>query len=115
MAAASGAVAVSTVQVQQAAKGWFSAPSEAAFVLVADGQTLSLEAESPAQKQAWMTALQAVAARADDDRQNRKIGYETRKQMDLQAKKREAERRKAEVMSGCKTGMRHTAAAMASR
>ena len=62
-----------------------------------------------------MTALKAVAARQADDRASRKMGYQTRKSMEMQAKKREAERRKAEVMSGCTTGMRHTARAMASR
>ena len=78
-------------------------------------QTLSLTAESVAQKEAWATALKAVAARASDDRHTRKLGHSTRREYEMQAKKREAERRKAEVMAGCTSGMRHTARAMASR
>jgi hypothetical protein len=148
MPVASGAVAMSSVSVEAAARGWFSAPLETALVVVADGQarsatrshlprratpvtssrvrlitpaalspsqTLSLTAESVAQKEAWTTALAAVAARASDDRHTRKLGHSTRREYEMQAKKREAERRKAEVMVGCTSGMRHTARAMASR
>ena len=68
-----------------------------------------------AQKEAWAAALTAVAARASDDRHTRKLGHSTRRTLEMQAKKREAERRKAEVMGGCTSGMRHTARAMASR
>ena len=155
MPVASGAVAMSSVSVEAAARGWFSAPLETALVMVADGQaraatrshfprcvtpatsshlllpchacryltpaalspsqTLSLTAESVAQKEAWAKALAAVAARASDDRHTRKLGHSTRREFEMQAKKREAERRKAEVMGGCTSGMRHTARAMASR
>ena len=48
-------------------------------------------------------------------RHTRKLGHSTRREYEMQAKKREAERRKAEVMAGCTSGMRHTARAMASR
>ena len=115
MAVASGALAVSTLTVEGAAKGWFSAPDETEFVLVADDQRLTLRAESAAQKDAWATALKAVAVRAVEDRQGRKLGYETRRSYEMNAKRREAEARKAEIMQGCNTGMRHTARAMASR
>mmetsp|Transcript_33007 Transcript_33007/g.78061 ORF Transcript_33007/g.78061 Transcript_33007/m.78061 type:complete len:247 (-) Transcript_33007:244-984(-) len=115
MPVASGAVAMSSVSVEAAARGWFSAPLETALLVVADGQTLSLTAESVAQKEAWAKALAAVAARASEDRHTRKLGHSTRREYEMQAKKREAERRKAEVMGGCTSGMRHTARAMASR
>ena len=166
MPVASGAVAMSSVSVEAAARGWFSAPAETALLLVADGQvrgqcapsalpvhsqcaptsiprhrrrrlacaaalspalqlvtpdavspsqTLSLTAESVAQKGTWADALTAVAARASDDRHTRKLGHSTRRTLEMQVKKREAERRKAEVMGTCTSGMRHTARAMASR
>ena len=86
-----------------------------AFDQVTLSETLSLTAESVAQKEAWAAALKAVAARASDDRHTRKLGHSTRREYEMQAKKREAERRKAEVMAGCTSGMRHTARAMASR
>ena len=38
MPVASGAVAMSSVSVETAARGWFSAPLETALILVADGQ-----------------------------------------------------------------------------
>ena len=115
MPVASGAVAMSSLAVEEPARGWFSAPAETALVLVADGQTLTLTAESVEQKRAWADALGKVAVRASDDRHSRKLGHATRREFEMQAKRREAERRKAEVMSGCTSGMRHTARAMALR
>ena len=47
MPVASGAVAMSSVSVEAAARGWFSAPDEAALVIVADGQARALPPPSP--------------------------------------------------------------------
>lgn len=115
MPVASGAVAMSSVSVEDGPRGWFSAAAETSLQLIADGQTLCLTAENIAQKKAWVRAIAAVAARASDDRHTRKLGHSTRRTLEIQAKVREAERRKAEVMGSCTNGMRHTAHAMASR
>ena len=47
MPVASGAVAMSSVSVEAAARGWFSAPDERALVIIADGQARALPPPSP--------------------------------------------------------------------
>ena len=115
-AANSGVVALSTIKkVAEPAPGWFSSPAAGEFVISADGLDVRLEAKSASTKDAWMQAVQALAERAAEDKEGRKLGHEARRRLDLEMRKREAERRKAEMMKGMSGGMKHTAQAMLSR
>ena len=115
-AASSGVVALSTIKgVSEPAAGWFSTPAAGSFILSADGLEVHLEAKSAATKAAWMAAVKAVSERAAEEKEGRKLGHDARRRLDLEMRKREADRRKAEVMKGMSGGMKHTAQAMFSR
>ena len=115
-ASGSGVVALSTVKtVSTPAPGWFSAPGPGEFVITAEMLEVRLDAGTSQKKAAWVEAIRATAEKAAQDRDGRKIGHETRRMLDLEMKRREAERRKAETMKGLSGGMKHTAKAMLSR
>lgn len=112
----SGVVALSSISaVGDPPPGWFSAPAAGEFVVSADGIELRLEAATVETKSAWIEALRAVSERAASDREGRKLGHEARQQLNLEMRRREAERRKAEAMKGISGGMKHTARAMLAR
>jgi hypothetical protein len=85
--------------------------------LLADDQTAKFEAESEEDKDRWMSTVEELRHHEADAKAERKIGYTTRRKMGLEERRREAERRKAEVLKSCggQGGMKHTAAAMMSR
>ena len=85
--------------------------------LLADDQTAKFEAESEEDKDRWMSTVEELRHHEADAKAERKIGYTTRRKMGLEERRREAERRKAEVLKTCggQGGMKHTAAAMMSR
>ena len=86
------------------------------FSLVADGQTVRLEAESEAQKVEWMEALQERCASEKDAKSERKMGHNMRRRMEMEERRKEAEKRKASVLATCQSkGMVHTAQAMMNR
>ena len=86
------------------------------FSLVADGQTVRLEAESEAQKVEWMEALQERCASEKDAKSERKMGHNMRRRMEMEERRKEAEKRKAAVLATCQSkGMVHTAQAMMNR
>ena len=84
--------------------------------LVADDQTIKLEADSEEDKDQWMSTLEELRHHEAEAKADRKIGYQTRRKMGIEERRREAEKRKAEVLKTCGSGgMKHTAAAMMSR
>ena len=86
------------------------------WMCVADDQSARFEAASEEEKLLWMDALAELASQQSEAKSGRKLAYQAKRQMGLEAKKREAERRKAEVMKTCGSGgMKHTAAAMMNR
>ena len=90
------------------------------FSVSADGQELSIVAESAQQRGEWVSALRVVSEKAATSRaelsMTSKLTYDARRRMEIENKRRDAERRKAEIMkNGGMVGMKHTARAMASR
>ncbi|KAL1504095.1 hypothetical protein AB1Y20_010505 [Prymnesium parvum] len=111
-----GVIALCTIRkVGVPPPGWFSAPSPGEFAITAEGIEVRLDSNSAQVRAAWVEAVQAVAARAVEEKEGRKLGHETRRRVELEMRKREADRRKAEVMKGIHGGMKHTAQAMLSR
>ena len=77
-------------------------------------------AESAQQRGEWVSALRVVSEKAATSRaelsMTSKLTYDARRRMEIENKRRDAERRKAEIMkNGGMVGMKHTARAMASR
>ena len=86
------------------------------FCLIADDQTVKLEASSEDVKQQWMSTLEEAASHASEAKAGRKMASQAKRRMGLEERKRENEKRKAEIMKTCGSGgMKHTAAAMMSR
>ena len=90
------------------------------FTVSADGQELTVVAESAQQRGEWVSALRVVSEKAATSRaelsMTSKLTYDARRRMEIENKRRDAERRKAEIMkNGGMVGMKHTARAMASR
>ena len=86
------------------------------FMVVADDETVKFEAESETEKERWITSLVDLSKQQVDAKSERKLGHQTRRRMELDDRRREAERRKAEIMKTCGGGgMKHTAAAMMGR
>ena len=84
--------------------------------LVADDQTAKFEAETEEDKEQWMSTLEELRHREAEAKAERKLGYTTRRKMGIEERRREAEKRKAEVLKSCGAGgMKHTAAAMLNR
>ena len=77
---------------------------------------MSFEAKDDDVKAQWMSTLEECAAAAAEAKVGRKMMQQAKRRMGLDERKRDAERRKAEVMKSVGTGgMKHTAAAMMSR
>jgi hypothetical protein len=86
------------------------------WMCVADDQSVRFEASSEEEKLLWMEVVEKCASEQSEAKSGRKLAHQAKRQMGLEARKREAERRKAEVMKTCSSGgMKHTAAAMMSR
>lgn len=86
------------------------------WMCVSDDQTVRFEAASDADKLEWMQVLEECRVEQCEAKSGRKLAYQAKRRMGLEEKRREAERRKAEVMKTCSTGgMKHTAAAMMNR
>lgn len=84
--------------------------------VVADDETLRLEAPTETVKDQWMRTVAELSKRQADAKVERKMGYTRKKLHDLDERKKEAERRKAAVLATCgSSGMKHTAAAMMNR
>jgi len=93
-----------------------AAPVPSQWMLIADDQTVRFEATNEEVKQQWMSTLEECAASASEEKKGRKMAAQARRKLGLEEKRRENERRKAEVMKTCGSGgMKHTAAAMMSR
>eukprot|EP00965_Chrysotila_dentata_P243816 6205625-Pleurochrysis_carterae.AAC.3 len=86
------------------------------WMIVADEETVKFEAESETARQTWMSTLDELSKRQQEAKAERKMGYAAQRQMGIEQRRREAERRKAEVLKTCGGGgMKHTAKAMMSR
>jgi len=86
------------------------------WMMVADDQTVRLEAESEAVKEEWMQAIEVLRNKEGEAKTGRKMAYQAKRRIGMEERKREAERRKAEVLKTCSAGgMRHTANAMMNR
>lgn len=116
----SGVMALSAVrevkEVLQA--GFFKAggPVPCQWMLVSDDQTVRLEAATDEEKVEWMSALDACSKDQHEAKTGRKLLAQQKRRMGLEERRREAERRKAEVLKTCTAGgMKHTAAAMMNR
>ena len=119
-AGGSGVMALSAVREVKVvqASGFFrtSGPVPCQWKLVADDQAVSFEASSEEQKDHWMGTLVECVAEQAEAKSGRKLAYQAKRQIGLEQKRREAERRKAEVLKTMPgSGMKHTAAAMMSR
>mmetsp|Transcript_33768 Transcript_33768/g.72051 ORF Transcript_33768/g.72051 Transcript_33768/m.72051 type:complete len:247 (-) Transcript_33768:384-1124(-) len=86
------------------------------WMIVADEETVKFESDSETTKQTWMSSLAELSKLQADAKVERKMGYMATRRMGLEERRREAERRKAEVMRSCASvGMKHTAQAMMGR
>lgn len=109
----SGVMALSAVRDVKPilAQGFFKAggPVPCQWMLVADDQTVRFEAATDEEKQRWMSTLEGCVAEQLEAKQGRKLGQQAKRQLGLEQKRREAERRKAEVLKTCNAGgMKHT-------
>jgi hypothetical protein len=116
----SGVMALSAVrdvkEVQQ--QGFFrgGGPVPGQWSLVADDQVVRFEASSDDEKVNWMTAIAQCRDEQLERKTGRKLAYQAKRRMGMEERKREAERRKAEILKTCTGGgMRHTAQAMINR
>ena len=119
-AGGSGVMALSAVRdvkpVTQSGLFRSGGPVPCQWMLVADDQTVRFEAASEEVKAQWMGTIEQCVAEQMEAKSGRKLAYQAKRRMGLEEKRRDAERRKAEVMKTCGSGgMKHTAAAMMSR
>jgi len=92
------------------------APIPCQWMMVSDDLTVRFEAESEAVKTEWMEATEELRHKEVEAKTGRKMAYQAKRKFGLEEKRREAERRKAEVLKTCATGgMKHTANAMMNR
>jgi len=119
MPSESGVMSLSTIRevkpVLQSGLLRSGLPVPLQWVLISDEEDVKFEAESETVKEMWMNTLLECTKRQADAKAERKIGYQTKRRMGLEERRRDAERRKAELMKGCAGGMKHTAAAMMNR
>jgi len=118
----SGVMALAMVRevkpvMQGGLASWLSAaPVPLQWQVVADDETAKFEADSETQKETWMSTVEELSKRQAEAKTDRKMGYAAQRRMGLEERRREAERRKADVMKNCGcAGMKHTAAAMIAR
>lgn len=91
-------------------------PVPGQWLLASDDQTVRFEASSDEVKSEWMKAIELASGEQREAKTGRKLLAQQSRRMGLEERKREAERRKAEVLKTCTSGgMKHTAAAMMSR
>ena len=119
-AGSSGVMALSAVREVKPvlAAGFFKSgdPVPGQFMLVADDQTVRFEAAGDEEKAQWMAVLEELAQQQMEAKSGRKVASQARRKMGLEERRRENERRKAEVLKTCSGGgMKHTAAAMMNR
>ena len=112
----SGVMALSAVREVKPvlASGFFRAgdPIPGQWMLVADDQSVRFEA-SDEEKAFWMSTIEELAQEQVQAKTGRKVAATARRKMGIEERRREAERRKAEVLKTCASGgMKHTAAAM---
>lgn len=118
---ASGAMALSEIEaVEDMPKSWFAGADRALMFLIRSGtQEVKLQADSDDHKQQWMTSIQRVSkwkqgAHAEQ-KADRSLAYRAKRELQLQTRKMEADRRKNELMKKGAGGMKHTAMAMLNR
>ncbi|KAL1527638.1 hypothetical protein AB1Y20_009024 [Prymnesium parvum] len=116
----SGVLALSAVREVKPvlATGLFRSggPVPCQWMMVADDQTVQLEAASEAEKAEWIESIDVLRKKEGEAKSGRKMAYQAKRRIGLEERKREAERRKAEVLKTCSAGgMRHTATAMMNR
>ena len=114
-AGGSGVMALSAVRDVKPvlAQGIFRAggPVPCQWMCVADDQAVRFEASSDEVKTEWMSTLVECVAQQMEAKSGRKLAYQAKRQIGLEQKRREAERRKAEVLKTCSGGgMKHTGA-----
>ena len=90
-------------------------PVPCQWLLEADDQTVRFEAPDEEVKVQWMQTIEECVSDQVEHKSGRKLAYQAKRRLDLEQKRRDAERRKAEVMKTCSSGCKHTAAAMMSR
>ena len=116
----SGVLALSAVREVKAvlAAGFLKSggPVPCQWQMISDDQTIKLEANSEAEKTEWMEAIELLRKKEGEAKSGRKVAYQAKRRIGLEERKRDAERRKAEVLKTCSAGgMRHTANAMMNR
>ena len=119
-AGVSGVMALSAVRDIKCvlASGFFSkgAPIPGQWMLVADDQTVRFEASSDDERQHWMETLDELCKEQLEAKSGRKLAAQAKRRMGLEERKREAEKRKNEILKTCSGGgMKFTAQAMMSR
>lgn len=119
-AGGSGVMALSAVRDVKPVlqSGFFRSggPVPGQWMLVADDQTVRFEASSEEEKQVWLSTVEECSQEQVEAKTGRKLAAQARRKMGLEERRRDAERRKAEVMKNCSSGgMKHTAAAMMNR
>ena len=79
-------------------------PVPCQFCLVADDQTVRFEASTDDVKDQWMSTVEEAAQAAAEAKVGRKMASQAKRRLGLEERKRENERRKAEIMKTCATG-----------
>ena len=112
----SGVMALSAVREVKPvlASGFFRSgdPIPGQWMLVADDQSVRFET-SDEEKTFWMSTIEDLAQEQLQAKTGRKVAATARRKMGIEERRRDAERRKAEVLKTCSSGgMKHTACAM---
>jgi hypothetical protein len=79
-------------------------PIPGQWMLVADDQTVRFEASSEEEKEHWISTLDRLCAEQLEAKSGRKMAAQAKRRMGLEERRREAERRKAEVLKTCSSG-----------
>jgi hypothetical protein len=107
-AGTSGVMALSACREVKAVvqTGWIRAggPVPGQWMLVADDQTVRFEAANDDEKEHWISTLDRCCQEQLSAKSGRKMAAQAKRRMGLEERKREAERRKAEVMKTCGAG-----------
>ena len=91
-------------------------PKKGQWELVSDDQVVRFEAADDEVKDDWLKSIEELARRQGEAKVGRKLAYTAKRKLGLDERKRDAEKRKAEIMKSCGMGgMKHTAAAMINR
>lgn len=98
--------------------GWLRSgePVPGQWELVADDQTVRLEAATDDERAEWMEVLEKCCEAERESKAGRKTAYAAKRKKGMDERAKEAERRKAELLKSCgSAGMKHTAQAMMNR